>query len=459
MPYTQVTLQNLTDQLGVLLDDQNEKYWVVQEKQYAVWEALRVFGALTNYWRSRGSFPVSSSQPWNLPQPWSPSVYPWQNQNVWYDLSVVLPTLRTRTWTLGQMCQEIQYMCLEAANGTVAGTGMSGQLTVTNILNAIQRARNRFVLDAHLPITVVPALNNPAPPNGQVFEPENSVFIHRVSWQDIPTGTWANLWREDAWSVDHANPNWILEPGMPQQYSEAENAPLQIQLSPEPINAGVAEYLSVLSLQMNLTTSTSTFNIPDEWVHAVKYAALADLFSSESQIVDPLRAQYAEMRYQQAIGFAKDARSLMRIAVNGVPFPLDSMAALDAGNPTWRNQTGRPQVAGSLYDLVTFNPGIQDQVYGLSADVVQSAPLPQAGNAVQLGSEDIDNIVNYASHVLTFKCGGNEFKQTMPNYDAFMKSVALRKGVNAAKIRYLQPLFGQPNVEWQLRPDRMEAHA
>lgn len=436
--YTQFTLAALSDQLGVLLDDTSGLYWTTQEKYYAIWEGLRVFGALTNYWRARGSITVSTSP-------------------VWYDLSTYLPALRTRTWTLNQLTQEIQYMCLEAANG-ISGTGMSGQISISSVLQAISRARNQFVIDSCFPYSVSSLPQSPPPPGGAVSFPNTSVYLHRVSWQDEWTGQWTNLWREDAWALDHADPTWTVKPSIPQVYSESELSPLDLQLSPAPQNSGLLETVSVNSLQIDTTDPNATFNIPDEWIHAVKYAALQDLFSAESQNKDAMRAQYCEMRYQQSMDFAKSARSVVRLLLNGIPLPLDSMAAIDAGLPFWRNQAGKPQLAGALYDLVALAP-IANQTYGLTVDVVQSAPIPDATGYVPLGPEDIPHIIDYATHVLTFKCGGKEFQDSFAQYDSFLSAVASRVGINRAKIRYLTPLFAQPQKEDEERPDKKYAVA
>ena len=462
MAYSQVSLGGLTTQISSLLDDVNARYWTALEIQYAIWEGLRVWGALTSFWRTRGSFTLQPANGglWSAATfPWLPSVFPWQYTSSfpWYDLSAQLPALRSRTVTLNQITQEIQFMLLEAPNG-ISGAGMSGQVSVTSILNAVRRARNRFVLDAHLPLSIHAILASPPPTQGTVQFEQNAVFVHRASWQDIPGSTWNNLWREDAWSVDHGNPDWTLEPSSPLQYSESELAPLQLQLSPIPVNEGILEALTVDSVQLDLTSPTTNMLVPDEWAHAIKYAALADLLSAESQLVDPMRAQYAEQRYQQAIAFAADARSILRLTVNNVPIPLDSLAALDAGQPYWRNQTGPPQAVATLYDLFTCSPGTVDQPYGAAVDVVQSAPIPKlATDEIQLGLEDIDHLVQYVTHILTFKCGGKDF--SMAGYDDFMGAVASRKGVNRAKIRYLGPLFAQAQREWAARPDRVTANA
>jgi hypothetical protein len=456
--YSQYTLGSLSDQLGVLLDDERGLYWSTSEKYYAIWEALRVWGALTSYWRARGSITANPELTWaDLTFPWSSANFPWNSSplHTWYDLSAVLPTLRTRTWTLNQLTQEIQFACLEAANG-ISGAGMSGQISIASVLRSIQRARNQFVIDSRFPYIVSYLPQTPPPPQGTLVLPNTIVYTHRLAWRDQWNGEWTNLWRTDEWATDHADPDWTLKPGSPLQYSESELAPLTVQFSPAPQNPGVLEVVSVNSLQIDLDNPNALFQVPDEWIHAIKYAALQDIFSAESQNKDTLRAQYCQMRYEQAMDFAKNARSLIRLMLNGVPLPIDSMAAIDSGIPFWRNQAARPYLAGALYDMFALAP-VPDRAYGLTADVVQSAPIPLAAtDPIPLGPEDIPHIIDYVTHILTFKCGGKEFQDSFAQYDSFLSAVEGRVGIDKVKLRYLSPLLGQAQKETAERPDKME---
>lgn len=438
MPYQQYSLDSIAVQLGILLDDQTELYWSRQEKYFAVWEAMYVWGAMTSYWRNRGAFAA---------QPSDPSPY--------YDLSVQLPALRTRTWTLGQMVQDIQYMCLEAANG-ISGSGMSGQISITSILQSIQRARNRFILDAHIPFSVSVVLVSPVPPSGLVAFSSDYAYVHRAAWQDHYSGIWANLWREDAWAADKANQYWTVQPGMPVQFSESEISPLTLQLVPPPTNIGSLEVISIRSEQIDLTLASTTFGIPDEWVHAVKYAALADIFTSESQNKDIVRGNYAEMRYKQAVDAVQSMRSVIRILLDNVPLPMDSLAAIDAGFPYWRNTRNLPFICGALQDIVVLVP-LPSALCGISVDVVQAAPIPRTGSDfLPIGPEDISTIIDYATHVLSFKCGGKEFESSFSQYNSFLGAVGGRKQINKVKLKYLTPLLGQPLQEEAMRPDTMK---
>lgn len=431
--YAQTTVTKFIALVRELLDDSSGVFYVDNEIILGLQESLYVFGALTGYWRKRGSFNVAPS---DLSQ--------------FYSLATLLPQYRPRTIPLSQIVTEIQYHLLENPSG-IAGTGMSGQISIASILQAIQRARNLFVIDCHLPNTVHPNFTNSPPPDGLVEFPQTSVFVHRASWQDSG-GQWANLWRQDAWAFDKGTYQWTTEPGAPTAYSEAELAPLQLQIYPPPLSAGNLEAVTVDSLEMDITDPNALFGLPDEWVHAVKWAALADILTGGGQITDDLRGQYCTQRYQQAVTFAKDARTIIRLTCNGLPLPIDSLDAMDAGTPFWRNQPGPPQVAGVLYDLLAIGP--VDQPYNIGIDVVQAAPVPvNPGDFLPIGDENLDDILSYVANYLTLKCGGNEFKSTMVNYDQFMKAVSTRKGVNAAKIVYLEPLLGQWQREEGVRPD------
>lgn len=431
--YDQNTLGSLSDQLGVLMDDQNGLFWVTAEKHYAIWEALRTWGALTGNWRQRGVFNITSATPW-------------------YALNAELSALRTRTWTLNQVVTQMQYMILENPSG-IAGTGMSGQIDIESILQAVKRARNQFVVDVNLPFTVHNTELTVTPTDGLVQLPNETIFLHRLSWRDITSGTWTNLWREDSWATDHSNPAWLTEPGSPVSFSQSQLSPLEAQLVPLPLNGGNLESVTVDSLQIDTSDADATFDIPDEWIHAVMYCAMADIFSS-GQLDDYVRFTYCTTRYGQAVDAARMARSIIRLQINGNVLPIDSLAAIDAGRPFWRNQSSRPASAGVLYDLLAF-ANTPNTTYSVSADVVRSAPLPTSDiELVQIGPEDISEILNYAVNVLTFKCGGNEFLETMKGYDSFLAAAANRNKVLAVKARYMQPIFAQAQIEQLNRPDR-----
>ena len=346
MPYTQVTLSALIAQIQTLLNDGPPGvYYVQQEVQYAIYEALRVFGALTGNWRQRGIISIGPTTPW-------------------YDLSVLLPALRPRVWTLNQVCRQMQYMLLENPSG-IAGTGMSGQVSIGDILSAIQRARNAFVIDTKFPFTIHSSPDVSMTPDGLVTLPNTTIYLHRLAFQDATSGAWSNLWREDAWAADHNNQLWTVQAATPQCFSQSESSPLTAQLIPTPINTGNLEAVTVDSLEIDITNPNATFDIPDEWIYAVMYGALGAIFSA-GQTEDDLRAQYCMQRYQQFVDAARMAKSVIRMTLGGVPLPLDTLANMDAGFPYWRNQPGKPQMASQLYDILAFAGNSGSDILGRS---------------------------------------------------------------------------------------------
>jgi hypothetical protein len=245
-----------------------------------------------------------------------------------------------------------------------------------------------------------------------------------------------------------------VQAATPQAFSQSESSPLTAQLIPTPINTGNLEAVTVDSLEIDITNPNATFNIPDEWIWVVMYAALASIFSG-GQTQDDFRYQYCLQRYQEGVDMARMAKSVIRTTLGGVPLPLDTLANVDAGFPYWRNQPGKPQMASQLYDILAF-AGIPDQTYSVAVDVVAAAPLPGLNDPIQIGPEDIPLLVLYSLSVLLLKCGGKEMQSTLEGLDTFKKACVSRNQILAVKARYLMPIFGQWQFEEAQRPDRME---
>lgn len=434
MGYTQTTLAQLIAQVSDSIDDRNNAFWVAEEIKFAIWEALYVWGGYTGFWKTRGVF----------------NIKPGDTNAPYYDLSQFLPLLRPRNITPNQIAKEIQYHLLENPSG-VAGTGMTQQVQISSILAAIQRGRDRFALDVMFPITIQPIDLNPVPPDGYMTLDQSIVHVHRAGWKDAYSGVYRNLVRENAWSMDKYQPNWTINPSLPYAFSESENSPLVVQVYPKPINQGTLELLTTNSETINFDDLDSILDIPNEWAHGVKYAALNDLFGS-GMIGDQVRAQFAQTRYDQCVSMAKSGKSIIRLLLNNTPLNIDSLQAIDTGDPTWRNQTGRPFLAGIMPDVVVFNR-MPDQLYGVAADVVQAAPIPiNPGDYVQVGEEELANVVDYCVNYLLIKCGGVDLQNTFDQYDSFNKAVNDQKNVDEVKVQYLNPLLNQPEREVAIRP-------
>jgi hypothetical protein len=424
MPYTQYTRSQFKSE--VLQSMRAGSYWSGAEVDSALNEALLYWGALTSYWRERGSFSAGNSIPY-------------------YDLSIELPGLRARTYTLGTLTQEIQYALQEPASG-VSGAGMTTQFSIDQFVNALIRSRNQFVLDSRLPYSINSPIPLSSPPAGRTALPDEIALIGHASWGDESTGIIYPLRREDGWSEDSANPLWTLEPSIPFAYSMAETRPVEIQFYPIPLAAGTLELIAVQTIPMAVADGT-LFQVPNEFAFAIKYLALSSLLSTQNEGFDPLRAKYSMERYQQLIAISQSMRSVIRVQVNDRPIPLDTLSNLDAMRPTWRNIPGETNYSACIYDILALS-NLPNQTIGITCDVVRSAPLPPSdADYIQVGREEISYLMDYVRHILCFKIGGSEFVATMPLYDRFLSAATQRNSLLAIKARYMTPLFGQSAYE------------
>lgn len=425
MAYTQQTRASFTTELSQALNDPNNVYWSVDEMNRALNEALLLWGALTSYWTTSDIFNTVASTPF-------------------YDLNTQFPTLRARTYTYDNLTKEIQYHLLEIANG-VSGASMTDQFTIGAITSALSRRRNQFVIDSRIPLTftTIPA---PAPPANTIALDNSVALITRCAWTDATTGIVTPLRRTDQFSAQSLSPVWSLNPGKPYSYSQAENMPGTLILIPPQLASGSVHMTYAQTLALTVAAGTS-FAIPDEFAWALKYGALYEILSTNSQGYDPIRSRYAMERYTAGIELAAQHRSVMQVRSNDKLLSLTTLGALDSVNPTWQTGTGTPKIAACAYDLLAFSR-VPSGVFSITANLVQSAPLPATDAAfIPVGREEMPYIFDYCRHILQFKVGGTEFVQSMPLYDNFLKGASQRTTLIGVKARYLTPLFTVPQSQ------------
>lgn len=452
--YSQTTLGALVDQIATTLQDPSHTYWTVDEISRAVKEGLRLWGGFTSYWRERGEFSTSPGVPF-------------------YDLASKLPDLRSRTVTGEDLIIEMQYSLLESPTGS-AWTGQTGMFTLAQFTQAIARGRNQFALDARLPYQAglttgitwdqasmtwddltltwdqladagsgaVPAM--PPPPNGRVQLSDQVALIARLAWRTI-SGVYTPLRREDPWTAMGFSPTWNLSPGVPVAFSQTETMPLEIQLYPEPLDQGSLDILWVPSIPV--TNMALPLGIPDEFASAVKYHALYEILASDGPGQDTFRSKYALERYKMIVQAAQLMRSILALTVNGVPCRLDTLAALDSGDPTWETLQGTSTISGVAFDTLGLAK-VPGAILGISADVVRSAPIPAGlGSYIQLGREELAYLIGYVTHALSFKLGGGEFQESFAGHDDFLAGAGQRSKLLSQRTKMLGPVFAQPAKE------------
>lgn len=426
--YAQYTLAQLTSEISNSLEDSANVQWAADEVHRAIREGLLHWGLLTSYWRERGSVAtVAGAQ--------------------FYDLTTYLPLLRAHAYTFDDIVYELQYHLLEPATG-VAGAGMSAQFPIATLTSAVKRWRNRFVLDAMTPL-VEGLFPTVPPPSGRAPLDQSVIAVQRASWKDTLSGIYTTLRREDVLTADAADYLWNFTPGTPFAYSTAETRPIEIQFVPPPSAPGRLHLLYVQSIDLAIAAGAS-LEVLDQMVHAVKYGVLYELLSQQGEAYDPLRAQYSLARYKQIVEAALAEKSVLRVQLNDKTLPLDTIWNLDGARPRWMNQLGTPNYCGVACDILAPSL-VPDRVYGLTADLVRTAPLPALpADFIQVGREEIPYIFDYVRHVLSFKLGGAEFKDALPLLDGFLSGAMQRNKLLKYKSPYFSALFGQPEKQTEL---------
>jgi hypothetical protein len=431
--YTQYTQDSLVAAISTAMGDPTNLYWLQDEIARAINEALLYWGALTAYWRDRGTFSTTPSTPF-------------------YDLSAQLPALRARTYAVDDITREVQYALFELSTG-VPGTGLTLQFTPAQITSAVMQAADQFGIDCTLPLNFSNFDIGTAPPDGRMALDQTIVAVSRVAFRDVTTGIWTILRREDEWSAQSIMPQWNLNPGTPQAYAMADAPPLVLQMLPAPVNSGTIHILFSEALPLTPTGPTSLLYIPNEFVLSIKWYALYLLLNSYNEGYDPYRAKYALERYRQVVATTDSMCSVNRIQVNGQLLPLDTIWNLDAAVPWWMNTTGLPAYAASTADVICLVPMAGASPCSVLCDVVCSAPLPVLGtDYIQLGREEIPYIIDYVCHILSFKIGGTEFGSTFGLYDNFLAGARQRNQLLSTRVRYLTSLFEQAELNEELMP-------
>lgn len=403
------SLNDLVAGLGSRLSDplSGNSHYALAEAQGYVIDALRLWNALTGYWRARDIFPAQG-----------PGVR-------WYDLTTVLVNSSlVQSVTDAQLLGRLSGMLLE-----VPGTD---QFSPGAILAALTRRRDQFLGDSacYLSAQVIPM---GATPVGRVTLPGGILDIRRLAWVDgttTPPTSYA-LSREDEFTVGKFSPDWFL-PGIPTAYVTSVTLTFVIQVTPSPRVPGSLDIVSV-SVGPTLTGLGVAVGVPDDLAMALVWGAMADLLGGDQPQSDPLRATYAEGVYQEFVSLARGAATVLQVQVDGVPALLGTVAEEDAFNSGWENSPGLPSrvvLAGA--NLVALSPPSAAGAESITVDLVTRAPIP-SDPAADLGlSGDLgDVILDYAEHEALWKQGGQEFAAS-----ATLRQRFLAKAVQAnSKLR------------------------
>lgn len=412
--YSYQTLGQATAQLGERLYDTGSVFWTDAEKELYIVESLRNWNALANFWRGDFTFQSVASQRW-------------------YDLSTQANSLRPMTVTDQDLLTIMEYHLLEPQTSTypLVWTG-SKQFSIDDLLGAIGRRRDEALSVTGCTVTrstIGAPAGNPA---SVVTLPDTTLELRRVAWLPVtsPAG-YRNtpLFREDSWAQQDFSPGFsTYAPGQPGTYSQSSQPPISFLTDRAPAVAGDYEILSLLAGSALSVVAATILTLPDDWCWIIKWGALADLFSRESNAKDPLRAKYCELRYREGLGLLAGAPAPLTMRLNNNPLQIDAVQSADYYRPGWEAETaGQPDTAyTSGLNLVALAAVPDAGPYSLTASVVQNAPIPaDPTKLIQMSRDDYDVMLDYAQHLAMVKCGGQEFVDSLPLYDRFLKAAAV----------------------------------
>ena len=434
MAYTHCTLAQARSQLLARLQDASGIFFVAAEANGYLRESLRTWQSLTGYWRARATFDTVAA-------------------TSFYDLSALLsPALRAPTLLDQDLIADIEYHLMEPATPTV-WTG-TAQFLLQDLTDSLQRRRNQFLVETgcHLTHNV---LAMPAPPIGRVSLSDNVIDVRRAAWYNV-NSVYTHLWREDEWAMNASDPTWSTSYATPQSFSIIATPQVSIQVSPNPLDIGTLDLLTINTGAALDPATGILMGIPDDFCWIVKWGALADLLSKDGPAHDTQRADYCEKRYQQGVQLANLFTCVIQAEIAGVPLIVNSLADLDAFDQDWQNGSSTPtDIAIAGLNLIVPYPK-PDGIYALTFDVVRNAPVPAAdGDYLQVGREELEAILGYAEHLAMFKVGGPEFAGTSHYWDNMLRIATAHSERMSAASRYVAILAEQSRKEEYARPRRV----
>lgn len=410
-PYAYGTFGDAITQLSQILKDTGNVFWTRAELGILINAALREWNSMSRMFRDRGEFST--------------------NQNsIFYDLRSVLRNgvgelFLAPVVTDAQLITQARFMLMEPS------VAYSDGLIATEVNDAFAECRNQFLLETGLIITE-PTAQVVVAGEGRIQMASDSVIdVRRAHWIS-QTGVVRTLFREDGHSAQSFSPTWPQSPGTPRRFSILPEPLLTLQLLPPPVDNGT------LVLQ-----TISSNGVLDDFTPFILWGVLSDLLSNTGPQNDPNRAAYCLQRYNEGVIIARMVATVQQAFINGKPVATSSVFDLDSFQPNWQIR-GTPRKMGMLGSNLACVAPAANGVYSVVIDAVRNAPqLVNDADFLPIGREYLDIILNYASHLATFKQGGSEFQATLPHYQIFVK----------AAVGYNRRMSGQ-NINFETLVDR-----
>lgn len=410
--YTYMTQATAKQQIANRLFDPTKVFWTDAELTLYLQEALRTWNSLASYWR--GDFTFST-----------------QVGVIYYDLTntTQMPnTLRPLTLHDTDIYSILQYHLLEPVNWN-PWTGNSAQFAADDLLEATSRRRDEVLGVSGCTVTQ----SSVGAVNGRIALADNVIDVRSMFY--IPAlGSPSVMWPEDIWALQSFQISYLQNPpGTPFTYMLSTEPPISFDTDRPPGAAGSYELLTVNAGPALTVPTPSLLSIPDDWTYVIKWGALFDLLSRESNSRDSLRATYAEQRYRMGLKLLSQAPAILAIRSNNanIPIQIDALAEANRYRTGWRAESpGAPnavfQTGLNLLALAPPPDSGGGNNYSFTATVVENAPIPaNDADFIQVARDDLDVVLGYAQHLAAFKMGGSEFTDTIPLLERFFKQAEI----------------------------------
>lgn len=431
MPYEHLTwsaLQTLAHQrVGT------SSFYTTTEMAVYLTEALRVWNLMTGHFRGTAAITTTAN-------------------TIFYGT-----TLHTQDITQQKVMDDMQYHLLETPN---SGASLDSDMwTVGEWVDYLNSRLALFVAETKLVLsrTTFSSVIDQTQYDLGTSVSTDLLEVHRLAWLDS-SGVSHALREGSVYDYDLSLPTWTTAGASqePEVYVRLGRPQLKVEILPAPSAAGTFDVLyTKRPAQLPQTPDTTVVGIPNDFVPFVKWGALSDLLSKEGQANDPLRAQYAEARFQEGILLARDLlRNHMHLRAEFAGNPLDkeTIFSLDYGADGWQDDSSTPvdwfPVGATQLGL---HPAHLAGSGTIDVDGLISATIPSSGGAFpDIPHSDIPRILDYVHHLATFKNGGQEFQNALglfQNFQSFAGSARLRQDLAANYERYLGGDSSEDNLK------------
>jgi len=188
----------------------------------------------------------------------------------------------------------LQYALVEPPDA--GASWPSGLWTRDEVITGLNTRMRQFLRDtqAIAAIASIPVVagTNPIVVPADWIATLAGVFVLTATGVRIPLST------SDAFEVDLAVPTWEATGGTPIVVLDGDDGTLTVRLAPVPDANGTLDLLYV-ALPVAANGNGVTLSIPDEMLDGIRYGTLADLLGKIGRGADPMRAQYAQERFEQ----------------------------------------------------------------------------------------------------------------------------------------------------------------